>query len=207
MTTGPFRVEVCGGIASGKTTLGALGIAAGYSVLLEDFHENPFWRAFYADPKRHAFETEVTFLLQHYHAVRAQRGPAPLICDFAFILDRSYADVTLDASAREGFEAVYQYVADHVGSPDFLIYLRCSARTELARIRRRARTPEAGIEEGYLTALKAAVERRVEAACTQNISMLCIDSERQDFANDSNTRGDLVALLRDLISYFASRSA
>ena len=56
-----LRIEICGGIASGKTTLG--GALDGKETLccFEKFEANPFWSAFYNDPAENAFEAEITF--------------------------------------------------------------------------------------------------------------------------------------------------
>ena len=35
---------------------------------------NPFWEAFYTDPSAYTFETEITFLLQHYHFAKVAGG-------------------------------------------------------------------------------------------------------------------------------------
>lgn len=64
---GTTRVEFCGGIASGKTTLTKLLQIENLTSVFEDFGKNPFYRAFYHDPVGTAFETELTFLSQHYH--------------------------------------------------------------------------------------------------------------------------------------------
>ena len=68
-----YRIEICGGIASGKTTLANLLARSNIDPILEDFQTNLFWRAFYADPAGTAFETEITFLLQHYHQIKTAR--------------------------------------------------------------------------------------------------------------------------------------
>jgi deoxyadenosine/deoxycytidine kinase len=67
---GTRRIEICGGIAAGKTTLcqnlqRSLGRAE-----FEDFTKNPFWARFYEEPDSYAFETEMTFLLLHYSQIK-----------------------------------------------------------------------------------------------------------------------------------------
>ncbi|HRP37690.1 MAG TPA: deoxynucleoside kinase, partial [Candidatus Dojkabacteria bacterium] len=44
------RIEICGGIASGKTTLANLLARLDIEPILENFQTNPFWQAFYNDP-------------------------------------------------------------------------------------------------------------------------------------------------------------
>src|SRR5207302_1694437 len=81
-----IRIEICGGIASGKTTFASL-FEQQAKIIYEDFQAVPFWQDFYAAPAEHAFETELSFLLQHYHQVkRAQsKGQSLVVCDFSFV--------------------------------------------------------------------------------------------------------------------------
>jgi len=195
------RIEVCGGIGSGKTTIAAL--LAKYSVapaLFENFHANPFWEAFYTDPARYAFETEVTFLLQHYHAVkRAAESSRLFVCDFSFVLDRAYVDVTLRDAKRDAFLAVFDEVQRELDTPSLLVHLRCSAETELARIQQRARASESSISTEYLQSLNDAVERHVEAV-SPTVRVVRLDSDRQNFATDEPTRRNVVTTLRTELS-------
>ncbi len=93
------RIEVCGGIASGKTTLANLLHKLDIPSTLENFAANPFMQQFYADPIKTAFETEITFLLQHYHQTKiAANLNKRFVCDFSFLLDLAYARVTLNSS-------------------------------------------------------------------------------------------------------------
>ena len=69
-----MRIEICGGIASGKTSLAKLleEHTIG-TVIYEDFKVNPFWEAFYNNPGEYIFETELTFTLQHYHEIKKRQ--------------------------------------------------------------------------------------------------------------------------------------
>ena len=135
------RVEICGGIASGKTTLANIFLKRGYIGVLEDFKKNPFWSSFYQNPKEHAFETEITFLLQHYYDIKTvgKDGSQIVICDFSLVLDRAYADVNLQGARLRAFDAVYEVVSNELPGPALIANLECSGREELCRIRRRAR--------------------------------------------------------------------
>ena len=56
------RVEICGNIASGKTTLCQGLIGKGKNAVFEDFQKNPFFKDFYDDPVAYSFETETSFI-------------------------------------------------------------------------------------------------------------------------------------------------
>lgn len=194
-----WRVEICGGVASGKTTLALLLARGGLSPVFEAFRRNPFWRGFYADPVGAAFETEVTFLLQHYHQIhRAVTSKDGLACDFSLVLDEAYAYTTLDRRSRRVFDVVLQECRWRVGRPDLLIHLSCDPQIELARIGKRGRAVEQSVQISFLRKLNRALERVVgDLPRTQRV--LKIDSAVQDFARDRITRRHLLGrVLRSL---------
>ncbi len=45
-----MRIEICGGIAAGKTTFAMLMHNNKIDTVFEDFRMNPFWQAFYLNP-------------------------------------------------------------------------------------------------------------------------------------------------------------
>jgi len=181
------RVEIAGGIASGKTTLaGLLGVRR-FSAVLEDFQTNPFLKAFYADPIGTAFETEITFLLQHYHDIKlARRSQSGFVCDFSLVLDLAYAHVTLSESKLAVFQQVLQEIRSEIPPPDLLIHLICDPNVELARIRRRGREVENAITVDYLAELNHALQVQVQGSGIKNV--LVIDSAVRNFADDESVR-------------------
>ncbi len=184
----PYRhIEICGGIAAGKTTLAQLVTRSNISAVLEDFQSNPFWRPFYADPAGTAFETEVSFLLQHYHAIKAAKKLGrSFACDFSLYLDSAYAQVTLDGGKRNAFLAVLKEIRNELPAPDLLIQLRCDPETELDRIRRRARAVEAAITVTYLSRLNEALDTVLTDHDPK--SVLIIDSAAKNFAENDNDK-------------------
>lgn len=181
------RIEICGGVASGKTTLCRLLENGGLRATYENFKQNPFWSLFYTNPKIYAFETEVTFLLQHYCEIKtASVDAGNMACDFALLQDRAYAEINLAAGRLDAFLAVYKQVLDELPAPSLIVHLVCSAEEELARIRRRARREESAVETGYLDSLNRSIARYVEAT-RQTVQVLEIDSQKNDFASDQAT--------------------
>src|SRR5258708_34419241 len=89
-------IEVCGVIASGKTSV-ATALQDMIHAEFEEFSKNPFFEAFYQDPSRNAFETELTFALQHYHQIKVSASDVPAVCfDFSPELDLAYANLNLE---------------------------------------------------------------------------------------------------------------
>ena len=183
-----FRIEVCGGIASGKTTFANLLEAVG-TVLYEDFKAVPFWSAYFSAPLEHAFETEVAFLLQHYHQVKqalaAQSGA--VICDFSFALDAAYAHVTMKPGHLQAFSAVLEQIRFDLGPPQLIVALACSAEVQLGRVRARGRQSESQIELGFLDRLNHAIEPELSRTW-KSVPILAVDSEAEDFAHRQATR-------------------
>lgn len=191
-------VEICGGIASGKTTLAELLTNAGIVALYEDFQANPFWEAFYADPSGNAFETEVSFLLQHYHQVKTARDSIPFACDFSFFLDAAYAHVTLEDRKRAAFDAVYREIRRELPVADLTIHLACDAAIELERIQRRGRQAEQGVSIDYLDAIDRSLQQVLrEEGRTETI--LVIDSGTLNFAPGGCDRYSVLELVRSRI--------
>lgn len=188
-----FRVEICGGIASGKTALAGLFENEKAITLFENFKANPFWEQFYEDPKRFAFETEVTFLLQHYNQIKAASGSKePIVCDLSFLLDRAYVDVTLPEDERRVFLAVLEEVQRQLGPPALYVYLECSPEEELRRVQSRGRETEKTISIDYLSALNEALAEHVDTAAAST-KVLRIDSVHRNFSVDPVCQQEVVA--------------
>jgi deoxyadenosine/deoxycytidine kinase len=191
----PIRIEVCGGIASGKTTFATLLSRAGIEAVLENFQANPFLELFYSDSDKYAFETEITFLLQHYNQIKAQSAYCrTLICDFSLYLDLAYTAVTLHGSKYQVFRVVYDEVQRDLMPISLLVYLQCSANTELQRIRSRDRLAEKSITIEYLDKINKSLEQHVDEVGAK-IKIIRIDSEKVNFATDERVRNDMINLI------------
>jgi deoxyguanosine kinase len=199
------RVEICGGIASGKTTFAALMERLPLEIILEDFKDNPFWKAFYTNPGKYIFETEIAFSLLHYHQIKRQIEKASeiLVCDFSFSLDLAYAKIGLKGSQLEAFEMVCSEIYKELGLPTLLVHLQCDAETELARITKRGRAEESLISLHFLDGLNKAVEKEV-SALRPKCPIISINSSVKDFAHDEATKEEMRELLRDNIKKLTS---
>jgi deoxyguanosine kinase len=181
-------IEICGGIASGKTTSAQLVQEVGIPPILENFQANPFWKAFYADPIGTAFETEISFLLQHYHEIKtAAKHTSVFACDFSLLLDLAYAQVTLDEKKRAAFTAVYREIRRELKQPYLVIHLVCHPEIELERIQRRGREVEQSITIDYLAAINQALAEVIRTEA-KSWNVLTVDSAALDFANNETDR-------------------
>jgi deoxyadenosine/deoxycytidine kinase len=191
------RIEICGGIASGKTSFASVMDRLALEIILEDFAQNPFWKAFYTNPGKYIFETEIAFTLLHYHQIKKQieSGSEIIVCDFSFPLDLAYAKIGLTGSQLKTFERVYSEVRKELGSPSLLVHLKCDADTELARIRKRNRPEESSINLDFLDRLNKAVEKEV-SMLQPKCPIITVDSAVKDFANQEATKEEMRQLIR-----------
>ncbi len=199
-TSRPLRIEVCGGIASGKTTLANLVGRAGVHPVFENFQENPFWRDFYSNPGEFIFETEITFTLQHYNLIKKSLISSNLfVCDFSLFLDLAYAELGLTNPKLQSFMSVFEIIINEVEYPDVLIHLECDAETELKRIRSRDREVEKSINLDFLTALNNSVIKQVNDM-KEKTHVITLNSARNNFAHDEKVRKEVSELITSTLS-------
>jgi deoxyguanosine kinase len=186
------RIEIAGGIASGKTTLVNLLRRLGLVPIHERFRQNPFYAAFYKDPAGTAFEAEIAFLLQHYHQQRQALLERRAFCsDFSLVLDRAYASVTLSRRDQRVFATVYRRASKNLPPRSLLIHLKCAPEIELGRIRRRRRAVERTIALPYLEKIDYALSKHIEAI-KRTETVLTLDSGAIDFARKPKSKAEVV---------------
>jgi deoxyadenosine/deoxycytidine kinase len=196
------RGEVLGGVASGKSTLAEALSGFGALSIYEEFAKNPFFQLFYADPARYSFETEITYMLQHYSSIANAEvaDDQPLVADFSMALDLAYARVTLGADDLAVFETVFDHALSKIGLPDVLLKLDCPPEIELARIRTRARPAEQGITLDYLSRLNQSVEQVLLDRRFEGLDVLRIDSHMLDFRPEGRDRDAVVTRVLNALS-------
>jgi deoxyadenosine/deoxycytidine kinase len=182
------RIEVCGGIASGKTTLADLCGEAGFSVQRERFQENPFFDKFYTDPAAYAFEAELTYLLQHFSQSREAASEPRLAVDFSLALDLAYARVTLQEADHPAFDSLLARIIEKIGLPTLIVRLECPTDVELSRIQRRDRVAEQRITAPFLKAIDSQVELALRSPQFSCVPVCRIDSDTWDFRPEGKER-------------------
>jgi deoxyadenosine/deoxycytidine kinase len=187
------KIEICGNIASGKTTLCQCFQDRNFPVTFEDFKKNPFYEAFYQSPQAYSFETELTFLLQHYHAIKVCSQAERLVCDYSILQDMAYADVNLTGSQHHIFFEVVHEIQKEIGHPQAIIYLTCPEDILLERIIARSREAETSVTIDYLKALARALSARVKSVSSQT-NVISIKSDLVDFRSGIGTISELASL-------------
>jgi deoxyadenosine/deoxycytidine kinase len=176
------RVEICGNIASGKTTLCKNLTLKGFTPIFENFQKNPFIKKFYEDPGEFSFETEITFLLQHYHAIKLQLSSHLVVCDFSLFQDIAYADVNLEGNRHKLFLEMAVELQNEILFPSKLIHIRCPEDILIERIKKRNREIEKGLTIEYLIEVNKAISFRV-AKIKHKIQIISLDSDKTDFTD------------------------
>lgn len=150
-----IAVEGC--IGSGKTTIATLlATTRNSSLMLEDYQANPFLDKFYQKPSKYSFETELSFVLIHYHQI-LQEMPLQennnYIADFCISKDLLFAEMNLNTDDLVLFKNLYFPLAKRLPEPDVMICLKCSDELILERIKQRDQGSEHHIDPEYFLEL------------------------------------------------------
>ena len=154
-------IAIEGVIGAGKTSLTRL-LARDLDARLnlEVVEENPFLVRFYADPHRHAFATQIFFLLSRYRQqqefFQQDLFQRRIISDYVFAKDRIFANLNLSDAELQLYERVADELRGRVPVPDLVVYLQASVDVLMARIAHRGREYERDMSRGYIESLNEA---------------------------------------------------
>ena len=151
-------------MGAGKTTLAkTLAGALRGTPLIEESARHPFIREFYREPNAYAIETELAFLLLHYHQIireeRAGIFTGSVVADFALERDYVFSKLTLKNSEDWSlFENAYTMLQKRLPPRDILIYLRAPVEFLAERMAERGRDYENMLPQSYLEAVNLALD-------------------------------------------------
>lgn len=135
--------------------------------------DHPFLDAFDRDIPRYTLETELCFVLLHYHQYRDLDRGRLVLLDYSPVKDLVFADLNLDSGDHELFEALYARTSGSLPTPDLTVFLDLELELILTRIRQRGRDYEHGIDPAYLAGLRDAYMRR-EAELGSRVQRLTV---------------------------------
>ena len=179
-------VSISGAVAAGKTTmlnrlLAALGERA--TAHEENPEHNPFIRAYYEDPVRWSFHSQMAFLTLYFE----DDGWRGATRDFYFF-DRCLVENLVIARYRleqgdltESEYGVIERMAKGLESLmppiDRYVYLRCSVETLMAHARARGRDYESGVDRAYCEKQKRLYDAWAETLPKDRVMVVDMDRE------------------------------
>lgn len=172
------HIEICGAIASGKTTLAQAFSKISLFPVLEDCSNIASLADFYKNQRKYAFETEISFTLHHYYqAKKALLNARGVVCDFSFVGDYAFATATLNKHEFFIYKPMFDYLLSKLGKPDKLIILQASTETLLKRIMSRNRAVEKHISAEYLDVTTAALYKAIKIIYS-DVPSIIINTEK-----------------------------
>lgn len=177
------RLEICGAIASGKTTLVNAFSRFGYNTELEDFTKISMLDDFYSNPLTVSFETEISFTLQHYYQIKKALWVCEhVVFDFSPVDDYAFALAILGEEEMKIYNQVFDYILKHIGKPQKLIRLSASVDELILRIKSRGRRNEQGIDKISLIKFEDCLNMAIERFY-YDVPLTKIDTEQYSLSD------------------------
>ena len=177
------RIEICGAIASGKTTLAKTFLKQKHNIEFEDFTKITMLDEFYSDPLSVSFETEISFTLQHYYQIKkGLRTGKSIICDFSSVDDYAFALAILNEKEMKIYNQIFDYIIEQIGKPQKLIRLYASADELISRIKKRGRENEQSIDKFSLLKFEEDLSIAIERFYGE-VPLLKINTEQHSTSN------------------------
>ncbi|MBS97018.1 MAG: deoxynucleoside kinase [Chloroflexi bacterium] len=194
-----YYVAIEGTIGVGKTSLAnLLSEKLGAKLVLESFEGNPFLSDFYDDPERHAFQTQLWFLLQRYQQQQDLRQidmfQNLVITDYMFVKDRLFASLNLSEKEMSLYDTVANMMEKNVIHPDLVIFLQADTDTLMKNISRRGREFEKNLSEDYLDALNQVYNEYFFRY--QDTPLVIINTNNIDFVNNNEDLEEMINYIR-----------
>ncbi len=189
-----MRIEICGPLGVGKTTLAKrLAELTGWELLHEPVESHPFLEAFYEAPQKFSLEADLFFLLNHLHQVKAQ-GKKDVIFDRSFIVSRSYASFSPLAEEERNVLRALDAALQHLGPAALIVNLVCPSEFVLQRIAARNREIESSVDIGFVSALNDEMQKQIRLIEPYN-KVLHVDMLQYDFVNNPDDAEKVLELI------------
>ena len=194
-----YYVAIEGTIGVGKTSLAKLiSERLGAKLVLEEFQDNPFLADFYEDPERHAFQTQLWFLLQRFQQQQDLRQidmfQNLVITDYMFVKDRLFASLNLNEKEMTLYDSVANMMEKNVIGPDLVIFLQADTETLMRNISKRGRDFEKNMSEDYIDALNQVYNEYFFRY--QDTPLVIINTNNIDFVNNEGDLDEVINYIR-----------
>jgi deoxyguanosine kinase len=164
-------------------------------LILEQFAENPFLPKFYAEPEKHAFPLELSFLAERYHQLKNELSNQDIfkngiIADYYFVKSLIFAKSNLKEDEFGLYTKLFHIIHDSLPKPDILVYLYHDIDRLQQNIKKRGRIYEQNITDEYLIKIQTGYFDFLKQLPEQRI--VIIDVNNLDYANNSKDYKRLV---------------
>lgn len=180
---------IAGNIGSGKTSLTDILTERFKATAYYEESSNPYIGDFYEDMSRWSFNLQIYFLGARINqSIKILNDGGDLFQDRTIYEDAHIFAANLHEmglmSSRDfdTYMGIFKMATHLIPSPDLLIYLRASVPTLINQIRKRGRTYEMSIDEGYLSRLNDKYNNWIDNIYKGEV--LTIDIDHTDFISD-----------------------
>ena len=198
-----MRVELVGGLGIGKSTLCRNLEIIGFNCIYENLKTNPFLDDCFKNPADYRFPSQMWFALTKFYEIKKFEQPELInVLDQALLNVRAYTKMLFrqeDWEALHIFNQCFDYLEGQLGSPDLLIYLKCSPAEQIRRIRARDRDHEKGVSIGYIVDLQHEINTLMAQARSESCQILTIDTEEVYLPDNLHYAEKLARLISELV--------
>lgn len=206
---GPKYIAIEGVIGAGKTSLAKiLSEKLSARLVQEEFEENPFLEKFYDDRKRHAFQTQMFFLINRFKQ-QEQFNQEDLFTDFVvsdyiFDKDQIFAYLNLSGEELKLYESIFPLLKRDLRQFDLVIFLQASVDRLIYNIKKRNRSIEKNLTRTYIRELSEAYNNFFFKY--NSTPLLIVNTTDIDFVNKEDDFEELFQQIfrkdRGFIEYF-----
>lgn len=197
-------IAIEGNIGAGKTTL-ATKLSKGFDtrLILEQFADNPFLPKFYAEPEKHAFPLELSFLAERHYQLKNELSRQDIfqpniVSDYYFLKSLIFAKANLGEDEFNLYARLFHIINDALPKPDLFVYLFHNVGRLQQNIKKRGRTYEQNISDDYLMKIQTAYFEYIKQLA--DLRVLIIDVNAIDFANNTRHYDQVVEVLNQSYS-------
>ena len=192
-------IAVSGNMGVGKSTLVNF-LCRTYKIkpFFEPNDLNPYLADFYQDMRQWAFHSQIFFLsakFKIHQDLSLVRQPViqdrTIYEDAEIFATNLYKKKVISKRDYQTYYDLYQTILRSLKPPDLMIYLECSVRTTMKRIRERGRKMEQAVPTAYVRQLNQLYEDWIKRYKLSPV--IRISTEKLDYISDFIDRGDLIA--------------
>lgn len=194
--TGKY-IAIAGNMGSGKSSLTEfLCKYFGLKPFYEPNEINPYLGDFYGDMKKWAYHSQLHFLTHKFRLHQQLE-----MCPEAVVQDRTiYEDAEIFATSLfkngyirkrdfETYYALYQSILEKLRPPDIMVYLDCSLRSLMKRIRERGRKVEQSVSTDYVRQLDKLYKKWIRSYKFSPV--IVVSTDKHDYMDDFIARHDI----------------